>query len=282
MNGVRTINPSTLREALREKARKNVRVVAGGTDVLVKLHDTPENTRPSLLVLENLNHLKKIRSKGNKMTVGPLVTFSEIEHSKVLRRLAPQLAEAASVAGSPQIRNRATIGGNLVNGSPAGDLIPPLYVLEAKLELSSLRGKRQVAVADFFVGPGATVLRKHELITSVSLTRSGGHGFFLRLATRRALAVSKVSVAADLSLQKGSVAEVKIALGAVAPTVIRASRAEEFLLGKRLTEETIMSAAKIAMDEAKPIDDIRSEASYRREMVGVLVKRGLLEIAGSR
>jgi len=274
-----TINPLTLKDALKAKARKDVVCVAGGTDVLVKLHDMIDRPWPPLLVLDEVDSLRRVDPSGKRLVLGPLVTFAEIAESPALRRFAPQLVEAAALASSPPIRNRATIGGNLANGSPSGDLIPPLYVLGATLELSSVKGKRRVDVQDFFTGPGLTILRHDELITSISFERSGGSGFFNRLAVRKALAVSKVSVAADIALRKKTVAQVRIALGAVAPTVIRATRTEEFLAGRELSARSIAAACDLIKGEARPIDDIRSTAEYRREMVGVLFRRGLEEIA---
>lgn len=273
-----TINPVTLRDALRAKAMKGVVCVAGGTDALVKLHDVIDKPWPRLLVLDGVESLRGV-STGQTLKLGPLVTFAEIAESSALRRLAPQLVKAAGLASSPPIRNRATVGGNLANGSPSGDLIPPLYVLGAVLELSSVRGKRRVEVQDFFTGPGLTVLRHDELITSVTFEKSGGSGFYERLAIRRALAVSKVSVAADMVVRGKTVARVRIALGAVAPTVVRAPRTEELLTGRKLTSDTIAAACELIKTEARPIDDIRSTAEYRREMVGVLLKRGLEETA---
>jgi CO/xanthine dehydrogenase FAD-binding subunit len=275
-----TINPRTLKDALKARAMKDVVCVAGGTDVLVKLHDVIDRPWPRLLVLDGVDSLRRI-STGKKLELGPLVTFAEIAGSSALKLVAPQLVQAAGLASSPPIRNRATVGGNLANGSPSGDLIPPLYVLGAVLELSSPRGRRRVKVEDFFTGPGATVLRRDELITSIVFDKSGGSGFFNRLAVRRALAVSKVSVAADLTIRKNTVELVRIALGAVAPTVIRAVRTEELLAGRRLDAATIAAACDLIKSEARPIDDIRSTAEYRREMAGVLLRRGLEEIARS-
>ena len=203
------------------------------------------------------------------------MTFSEIENSAILRKKALQLVTAAASAGSVQIRNRATIGGNIANGSPAGDTIPPLYVLEAILELSSAKGKRTVPIEKFFTGPGKTVLKPTELITAIKIPNRSNHGFFMRLATRKALAISKVSVAVNIIMNKSKVESAKIALGAVAPTVIRATLTEEYLRGKEINQAIIDEAARIVQDEARPIDDIRSLAIYRKEMVGVLLKRGL-------
>lgn len=275
-----TVNPLTVRDALKAKAKKDVVCVAGGTDVLVKLHDVIDRPWPTLLVLDRVRALHKIQAGEQRLVLGPLVTFTEIAESKELGRSAPQLVKAAGLASSLPIRNRATVGGNIANGSPSGDLLPPLYVLGAKLELSSLRGKRRVDIQDFFTGPGLTILKHDELITSISFERSGGEGFFLRLATRQALAVSKVSVCADAVVQRGKIASVKIALGAVAPTVIRATRTEDFLTGRDLSESSIAGACDLVKSEARPIDDIRSTEEYRREMVGVLLRRGLEEMAG--
>jgi CO/xanthine dehydrogenase FAD-binding subunit len=276
-----TINPSTLKDALVSIAGRNVVPIAGGTDLLVRWHDVHDRPKPRLLVLDRVKALHKINISKNRITLGPLVTFSDIIKSAQLRKYAFQLAEAAAIAGSVQIRNRATIGGNIANGSPAGDLIPPLYVLEATLELSSQKSKRAIHIEDFFKGPGETVLKSNELITAIKFAKSYKHGFFLRLATRKALAISKVSVAANLSLRKNKVGDIKIALGAVAPTVIRAYRTEEYLTGKELNQDNIARAAELLTDEARPIDDIRSIAEYRKLMVGVLFKRGLGDITKS-
>jgi CO/xanthine dehydrogenase FAD-binding subunit len=278
MNAVDTINPATLTQALKAKAGKDVVALAGGTDILVRLHDRLTKPWPKLLVLENIKQLHKITVTQNSISIGPLTTFSEIENSALLRKQAPQLVTAAALAGSVQIRNRATIGGNIANGSPAGDTIPPLYVLGAVLELSSAKGKRTVLIDKFFTGPGQTVLKSTELITAIKIPRISNRGFFIRLATRRALAISKVSVAASIIIKKSKVESARIALGAVAPTVIRANRTEDYLVGKELTTEVIAKAAKIIKDEARPIDDIRSLAIYRKEMVGVLLARGLESI----
>jgi xanthine dehydrogenase FAD-binding subunit len=248
----------------------------------VRLHDLYDTPWPKLLVLDRIKPLHKIEIKKDKITLGPLVTFSEIMNSQELRKFAPQLTQAASVAGSVQIRNRATVGGNLANGSPSGDLIPPLYVLDAILELTSTKAKRLMPIAKFFTGPGKTVLRKTELLTAIHFSKSAGLGFFDRLATRKALAISKVSVAAEFAISKGKITKARIALGAVAPTVIRAPQTEAYLIGKEFNETAIAEAAALLCTEARPIDDLRSLAEYRREMVGVLLKRGIANMTNGR
>lgn len=274
MTGQILINPKSLKSALDNLASNSYMPIAGGTDLLVKLHDLYDRPWPKLLVLDRIKPLHKILVSKNKVVLGPLITFSEIEQSPELNKFAPQLVQAASIAGSVQIRNRATIGGNIANGSPSGDLIPPLYVLGAKLQLSSAISKRLVPIEDFFKGPGKTILKKSELITAIHFDKSN-RGFFLRLATRKALAISKVSVAVRISIKRSVINDIKISLGAVAPTVIRAYNTEEYLEGKKPENSVIEKAIEIITDEAKPIDDIRSIAEYRREMVGILFKRGL-------
>jgi xanthine dehydrogenase FAD-binding subunit len=281
LNAAETINPTNLAQALKAKAAKDIVAIAGGTDMLVRLHDRLTKPWPKLLILENVQQLHKIAASKTAISIGSLTTFTEIEDSSLLRKHAPQLVTAAALAGSAQIRNRATIGGNIANGSPAGDTIPPLYVLGAAIELSSAKGKRIVPIEKFFIGPGKTVLKYNELITAIKIPRLANHGFFMRLATRRALAISKVSVAASIMIKKSKIESAKIALGAVAPTVIRATRTEDYLVGKEITKEVISEAANIIKDEARPIDDIRSLAIYRKEMVGVLLARGLESIVNN-
>jgi len=273
------IYPASLKEALKAKTSKNVVPIAGGTDILVKLHDSINS--PTLLAIDQIKALHKITSTKKHISIGPLTTFSDIERSKILQKYAPQLVEAASLAGSVQIRNMATIGGNIANGSPAGDTIPPLYVLGAKLELSSAKSKRIVPIEKFFKGPGLTVLKNNELLTNIIIDKSINHGFFLRLATRKALAISKISVALSLEFKNGHIKNARAALGAVAPTVIRAYKTETYLIKKKLDHKTIEKASLIAKDEARPIDDLRSLAVYRKEMIGVLFKKGFLKIIGS-
>ena len=177
MNSTETLTPSTLSDALRARASQDVVAVAGGTDILVRLHDCA--SWPKLLVLDKIKVLHKIAAGKKDIVVGPLVTFAEIEESELLKSYAPQLVEAASLAGSVQIRNRATIGGNIANGSPAGDLIPPLYVLGAVLELSSQKNKRFVPIEEFFKGPGTTVLKSNELITAIKISKAKKSRIFL-------------------------------------------------------------------------------------------------------
>jgi len=268
-----------MREALKilREHGASTRVVAGGTDVVVALKEG-KVPQERLLDLSRLSSLDEIACDGGTITVGALVTHGEAAESSVLHELARPVAQACASVGSPQIRNRATLGGNVCHASPAGDSIPALMALEAEAHLVSLDAERWVPLDVFFLGPGKTVRRPDELLTGFRMKARapGDVTFFLKLGQRRSLAIAKISAAGAVSLSGGKVTSAAIALGAVAPRVIRASEAERFLQGRELDSSTAAQAAALAAGAATPIDDVRSDAGYRRDMVQVLVRRGLL------
>lgn len=277
------VKPASLSRALEilDRGDERVKVLAGGTDLIVFIQEGV--AAPRLVVdIGALAELALIEEKNGMIRLGGLVTHGAAADSPLIREKAPVLKEACAEVGSPQIRSRGTIGGNLATGSPSGDALPALFALDASLTLQSLHGERTVPIAEFFTGVKKTILRHSELLTGVSFPAFSPFslGFFKKLGQRRALAISKVSVAACLDLQGGTVSSCRIALGAVAPTVIRARKTEAFLLGKRLDSAVIAQAGRIAASESKAITDLRSAAGYRNEMVGVLVSRGLEEMAG--
>ena len=182
------------------------------------------------------------------------------------------------MVGGPQIRNRGTLGGNLANASPAADTVPPLYAADAVVETVSVSSRREVPVAEFFTGPRESVLARDELITGVKVPfRRGVRGAFLRLGQRQAQAISKVSVAVAMTFRDGRPDWVRVALGSVAPTVIRATEAEKALLGGG--HEGLLRAREAVKEEVKPIDDLRSSREYRREMAAVLLERAVRKVA---
>jgi len=249
---------------------------AGGTDLMVALKN---GTVPTVAVdLWRIDSLRGIRFAGDRLVLGPLTTHAELAGSEIVQRYAPALAQSAAQVGSPQIRNRGTVGGNLVHASPAADTVGPLFTHDAELVLASTRGSRIVPVAKFALGPGRTVREPDELLTEIRLVpaQTGDIGFFRKLGQRKALACAKVSVAVRAGVTQGRFAFVRIALGAVAPTVIRAEEAEAALTGKPVGEDTVWSAEELVQSAARPIDDLRSDAEYRRRMTGVLFRRGLL------
>ena len=247
----------------------NAKMLAGGTDLLVRLKD--EINRPDIIDISHIEEMKGITDLNDKIKIGALVTFSEIIENEIPTANAGVLVQAAKIIGSPQIRNRGTIGGNIANASPAGDTLPPLFVLEAEIEIAGMNYSRTIPIKDFFIAPGKSVLTDREIITAVIIPKmKNWDGAFVRLGQREALAISKVSLALLLKIKDDKIEEARIALGAVAPTVIRAIQTEKELKGKRL--DNISEAIKIIREEVSPISDIRSIAEYRKEMCGVLLE----------
>lgn len=285
MRDIRTYSPASLSEALGILAREGegVKAISGGTDVIVQVLEEKKAPR-ALLDLHRLHELRYIREENDLIRIGPLATHREIERSPIVRGCAAELSEAAFIIGSPQIKNLGTIGGNIANASPVADSVPALVVLNAVLTLSSQSGERRVPVKEFAVGPGRSVLRPDELITDISFPKPDLEeiGFYERLGQRRLLAISKVGVAFKARVCDGIVSRAAIALGAVAPTVIMASRAAAYLEGKIYSEKIAEEAGCIAEEESKAITDIRSTADYRNKMVGVLLVRGLARVMACR
>lgn len=272
--------PKSLSEALEilAKAGEKVRVLAGGTDLLVNIQEGID--APELVVdIGDLDELNRITEESGIIELGALVTHAGVIASELLKEKAPVLVAACSEVGAPQIRVRGTIGGNLATASPAGDLIPALFVLGAMVVLKGRDGEREVLIENFFTGVKQSALRPDELLISVrfSAINESARCFFKKLGQRKSLAIAKVTVAACLVIREGLIEKIRIALGAVATTVIRASRAESYLEGKPITEEVIARAGELVSEESRAISDIRSTEEYRNEMTGLLLMRGLAE-----
>jgi len=273
--------PQRLGEAasLLRRHGKKASILAGGTDLMLRLER--KVISPSVVVdLKKVRELRGIKSARDGLTIGALTLMDEIDSSPVVRRRYPILSKAASLVGSIQTRNRATLGGNLCNASPAADTAPPLIALSARAIVSSSGRQRTVLLEDFFLGPGKSCLKPNELLREIFIPspppRSGGS---FQRCTRTAMDIAVVSCAAFLSLDSkgGMVKDVRIALGAVAPTPLRAKSAEDFLRGKAPDRDAIEEAANRAAAETSPIDDVRSSASYRREMTRVVTRRAIEE-----
>ncbi|MFZ5587139.1 MAG: FAD binding domain-containing protein [Thermodesulfobacteriota bacterium] len=271
--------PAGLAEALGllAQAGGEARPLAGGTDLLVNLKLGKQGCR-LVVDLDGLDELRETGGGGSKMRLGALVTAAWLARRAGAMGLMG-LAEAGAALGSPQVRNRATIGGNLCTARPAGDLCTMLLALGASAELAGPLGGRQVALADFFQGPGRTVMGAGELLTAALLPPAGpGQGSaFEKLGLRQAMEIALVSAAAWLELTpdgKGVVAG-RVALGAVAPTPLLSAGAAQALAGQPADEATIARAAAAAAADAKPIDDHRGSADYRRQMAQVLSRRAL-------
>jgi CO/xanthine dehydrogenase FAD-binding subunit len=259
----------SLREALELLSTgKRFKVLAGGTDLIVQLR-TGALPKTDLLDISRVDELRYIRFDDGVLRIGALTTFMEIYKSGLVRRYAPVLSEAAFTVGSFQIMNKGTIGGNIVNASPAADSLPPLYVLDAELVIVGPRGERVVGIRDFYRGYKRLDLREDELVAEIRIRPPGdgyiGHFFKHGLRRGDAIAVVNGAVLVDIG-RDGMVRDARIALGAVAPTVVRSPNAERVLIGSRLTKEAMWRAAEAVLKDISPIDDIRGSAAYRREL----------------
>jgi carbon-monoxide dehydrogenase medium subunit len=267
--------PGTVGEAVRllQSGKNRARVVAGGTDLVV------EGDR-SIRFLVDITHagLSYIRRRGKACVIGATTTMAAIENSPAIRALADGiLARAAATCGSVQIRNMATLGGNLANGSPAADTAAPLLVLDAEVVLADARGRRKVPLTAFYSGLEKT----KALIVEVAIPAPprGGRWSFRKLG-RTESDISLVNAAAGLQLDsKGHAKWARIAVGAVAPTPIRAVNAEKLLVGRKVDQSTLAEVCDEVAREVRPISDVRASAEYRRETVRVLVRRALEECA---
>ncbi|GAB4309556.1 MAG: hypothetical protein Kow00117_02930 [Phototrophicales bacterium] len=269
----------TLKEALELLAihQEKARIIAGGTDILLELE---RGARPDVDILIDITRipgLDTIRMHGDSIHLGPLVTHNHVIGSDLLIQRALPLAQACWEVGAPQIRNRATIAGNLITGSPANDTIPPLIALDASVTLTSLEGERTVRLADFYTGLRKTAMRPDEIMTNITFPamHTNERGIFLKLGLRAAQAISVINTAIILKIENNIIRDAKITLGSVAPTIIRVPVAEQALIGQTLTIEVIHEAARLAAATPTPIDDVRSTAAYRTEMIRVMVARGL-------
>ncbi len=268
--------------ALLQRHQSAARIVAGGTDLIIEMERELHPRLQYLVDITRVPGLDQIRLEDGEIALGPLVTHNHVVGSDLIRRRATPLAQASWEVGAPQIRNRATVAGNLITASPANDTITPLIALDAEITLASAAGERRLKLADFYTGFRQTALRSNELLRSIHIPalQASQRGIFLKLGLRRAQAISVVDAAIVLAFDADRRVEAaRIALGSVAATIVRAPAAEAALLGQPLTAETVANAAALAADSVNPIDDVRGSADYRLEMVKVLVARALRQLA---
>ena len=277
-------SPASLDEALAllSSNAPKARIVAGATDLILELERGARRGVEALIDISRIPGLDEIRLDDDGwIHLGPLVTHNLCAGSELIIQRAYPLARACWEVGAPQIRNRGTVAGNLITASPANDTITPLVALGGRLTLRSGRSERTVPLEAFYTGVRRTVMRDDELLTDIAFPALGprDRGTFVKYALRRAQAISVVNVAVLLRLEKRRVAEARITLGAVAPTILRALEAEDFLAGKQLSSEVIAGASELAAAASRPIDDLRGSAEFRREMVRVCSVRGLRALA---
>lgn len=280
---VREPNLAMTVRALEESAEgpRPLAPMAGGTDLYVYLNAgmLPDQ---DYLDLWHLDELRGLDDTPGGLRIHALETFANLRRDPLVKRRYPALAEAASWVGAWQIQNRATIAGNIANGSPAGDSLPVLLALDAEVRLVRFSGPREVPFDSFYTGYRTTVRHPGELIHSILLPKTlpGTRQYFRKVGTRLAQAISKVVIATAITVQKGRVTRARIALGSVAATVLRVASAEEALVGEKLTPAVAKEAARRLREFIHPIDDIRSTAAHRLRVAGRLVELAVADAAG--
>ncbi len=271
--------PQTLPDALSlaDRHGESARFLAGGTDLVIQMRRGRLAPR-HLVDLSGLRDLAGIEETAEGFAIGTLTTHKMIERHPPFLTGIPMLAEAARVVGGHQVRNVGTVGGNVVNASPAADVVAPLLALDASLQLESSAGRRSVGLGDFLLGPGRTVLRSGEMLTWICFARppAASGSAFLKAGRRKAMEISVACVAVSLSFDGQRCRTARIALGAVGPTTLRAREAEAALEGRTVDPDLFREAGRIASGECRPISDVRASAEYRRILVGTLVERALL------
>jgi CO/xanthine dehydrogenase FAD-binding subunit len=284
----RYLAPRALRQALAVLAQPGgATVLAGGTDLMPQSHAGRVRPAPTLLNIRRIDGLDTVALDGASLVLGTLVTVTTLLHHPLVSQHAPLLTEVADRFASVQIRNAATVGGNLCNASPAGDTLTPLLALDGEAELARLADDgavltRRVPLADFFAGPGRTARAAGELLTAVRVPVATPQLVtrFYKGGTRPALDISTISIALATRRDAGVLRSVRLALGAVAPVPLRARHAEALLEGQPLDPARALAAARAAAEQdARPIDDVRASAWYRRELVRNMTQRMLDDVA---
>jgi xanthine dehydrogenase small subunit len=270
-------SPTSLDDAYRLLAEAPHRPIAGGTDLMVQITGELGEAPARVLDLWRLDALRGIAVRGDAVELGALTTYTDIRRSAICREHLPALVEAASTIGAAQIQNRGTIGGNVMNASPAGDTLPVLLALDAVLVVGGARGEREVPAAAFWPAYRRTAARPDELLVRIRIPLGTGRDQrFRKVGTRRAQAISKVVVAASWR-GNGTWEDVRIAIGSVAATPVRVTEAEAALEGQPRTPASVDAAIDALTASIHPIDDVRSTASYRREAARRVVHRLLSE-----
>jgi len=268
-------SPNTFEEALKILNEEDVIIYAGGTDLMVKNKNItsllPKFTK-DLLYVGDLNELKEIKEDDNKIKIGAACTLSSLLRVESIPEV---LKEAIQNIASPAIRNMGTIGGNICNASPAGDTLPILYALEAKLKLVSINSSREVNINDFIVGSGKIILKDNEMLESILIEKVKFNKiYYQKVGARKACAISKTSFVALAEVSNQKIIDIRIAIGSVGPKIVRVKEAEDILIGRELKDiENLMSEVKkVYSEKIIPINDQRSTATYRKTVVLRLIQ----------
>ena len=274
--------PRSLKEALEllDRYGDQARILAGGTDLLVKMKARLVEPR-FVINIKKIDGLRYIVDDGEQVRIGALTRLRDVENSELVKKYIPALHDAVKSMGSIQIRNMATIGGNLCNASPAADTAPPLLVHNAKVVLSSEGGDRVLPLTEFFKGPGLTVLKPNELLREIIVEKTNAGSSAFKKVSRVTVDLAIASAAVYVEVEDGFIRNARIALGSVAPKPLRAVKTESLLRGLRIDSREVLNALKTIDEEISPITDVRSTAEYRRYVSKVLVLDAL-EVAYAR
>ncbi len=277
MQGFEYLRPETISELKKDLSNPGAKVLAGGTDIVPKMRQGVFSA-PILVDTSRVGSLDFIEDQGKEVVIGTLTTHQKLTDSPLIQNVNPALTAAAESVGCIQTRCRGTLGGNIANASPAADTIPPLIIYDADLLLQSLEGERILPLENFLRGPGETALKPGEFIHSVSFSPLSGTwgSVFIKIGKRSGMAISVVNGSAAVVLDDdGMITDARIALGAVAPTVIRCRETEKSLIGKEPSPELFKNASEICREEITPITDIRSTEEYRIHSALVITRRVL-------
>ena len=275
--------PQKIEEALENLSKygKELKVIAGGTDLLIQYYDRLYEVN-GWLDLKNIKELKEIKIYQNQMEIGAMVTHAQLENSEDIKKYYPVLSQAASDIGSPQIRNRGTIGGNIVNASPAGDLLSPLMAYNAQFKLLSVQGEKIVPAEEFFIGPKKTILEPAQLLTQIilPLPSERTYGSWIKIGKRKALIIATITLAlvVEMAEDNKTVKDVRTCLGSVAPTPIEIKEIRKKMVGKNFNQLDFAELGQIVEDKISPIDDIRGTREYRKDVAKEIMINALEEI----
>ena len=276
------INANTVSEAVAAlHANPNARVIAGGSDVLIRLRDG-KMPAADLVCIRSIPELLGVTETAEGLRIGPATPFNQVAAHPLVQKYIPVLAEGVSQVGGPQVRNVGTVGGNISNGATSGDSAPALFALNAKLELISPEGKRIVPIAEFYKGPGKVDFKPAELLTAILVAKEnylGYRGQYIKYSIRKAMDISTLGVAAWCKMDGNKIADVRIAMGVAAPTPIRCAKAEALLVGAELNAAVIEQAATIAVTEGRPRTSWRATKEFRLQLIHELVNRAVAEAA---
>lgn len=276
------LEPSSIEEAIKIlHENNNFKIISGGTDVLIKLHhgDMEEIELLSLKKLKELDFIKVL--ENDTIEIGSTTCFTNIYRNKIIKDFIPALGQGAISMGGPQIRNMATIGGNVCNGAVSADSAPSLFAFNAKLRLRSFQGERIVSIEEFYEGPGKVNIRKDEILISILIEKKdyeGVRGTYIKYSNRKAMDISMLSVCVVASVKENKFKDLRIALGVAGPTPIRCRDAEKYALGLENSEENINNIAQYAVKSASARDSWRASKAYREHLIKELTVRGIYEV----